>query len=172
MLSLHYFPSVSGVGLARIYLVVVGVALYCVLLAVVVILTPFMFSWMLYSADVATARPRLRIAVTVCQVILFAVCCIVGAIPLTWWIQVPVAFCALSLMCSAIAWVWFVGDHQLRSWGYRTFYICGWSTFGLVAVLTLRPAIFAEQVEKPVGGGESEMDRVVDENVRDDAGPA
>ena len=145
MLTLHYLPSVSGVGLAQIYLVVVAVVLLCILMAVIVTLTPFMFSRNLYSANVAPARPRLHIAVTGCQVVFFAVCCVVGTMPLTWWIQLSVAFCALLLMCAAIARIWFTGDHQLRSWGHRGFSICAWSLFGLLAFCVLSPAVLSDQ---------------------------
>ncbi|HYY27679.1 MAG TPA: hypothetical protein VE860_07035 [Chthoniobacterales bacterium] len=121
MLTLHYFPSVSGVGLAQIYLVVVLVMLLYILMAVVVILAPFMFSRNLYTLNVTPARPCLHLAVTACQVMLFAVCCVVGQTQFTWWIQLSVALCALLLMCAAIAWIWFIGDLKLRSWGIAAF---------------------------------------------------
>jgi hypothetical protein len=145
MLTLHYLPSVSGVGLAQIYLVVVAVVLLCILMAVIVTLTPFMFSRNLYSANVAPARPCLHIAVTGCQVVFFAVCCVVGTMRLTWWIQLSLAFCALLLMCAAIARIWFTGDHQLRSWGHRGFSICAWSLFGLLVFCVLSPAVLSDQ---------------------------
>jgi hypothetical protein len=145
MLTLHYLPSVSGVGLAQIYLVVVAVVLLCILMAVVVILTPFLFSRKLYTANTPPARPCLHMAVTACQVLFFAVCCGVVKIPFTWWIQVSVAFCALLLMCAAIASIWFIGDHHLRSWGYRGVSIFGWSLFGLLAFCILSPAVLSDQ---------------------------
>jgi hypothetical protein len=145
MLRLHYFPSVSGVGLAQIYLVIVLVVLLCILMAVVVILTPFTFSRNLYSVNLAPGRPCLHQAVTACQVMFFAVCCVVGQIQFTWWIQLSVEFCALLLMCAAIAWIWFIGDHQLRSWWYRGASIFGWSLFGLLAFCILSPAVLSDQ---------------------------
>jgi hypothetical protein len=145
MLELHYFPSMSGVGLAQIYLVVVLLVLLCILMAVIVTVTPFMFSRNLYSANVASARPRLHIAVTACQLVFFAVCCAVGTMPLRWWIQLSVAFCALLLLCAVIARIWFIGDHQLRSWWYRSVSLCAWSLFGLFAFCILSPAVLSDQ---------------------------
>jgi len=145
MLTLHYFPSVSGVGLAQIYLVVVLVVLLYILLAVGVTLAPFMFSRNLYSVNVTPARPCLHLAVTVCQVMLFAVCCVVGNIQLTWWIKLSVAFCAMLLMSAAIARIWFIGDHKLRSWGYRSVSIFYWTSFGLLAFCILGTALLSDQ---------------------------